>query len=191
METRANYIAVGFFTLAAIVITFALIYWFGRYGEEENLVPVDVRIQGSVSGLGAGSLVQFNGINVGRVTNLSFDPDDPRFVIVHTRVNSTTPIRSDTRATIGIRGLSGGAFVQLEGGTPTATSLLASNDPNASIPSIEGDPAALSDLLARVNSIAVRTEQVMNTLEASSRATGRICGQEIAGMESLLLSLVK
>ena len=92
METRANYIAVGFFTLTAIVVVFAVIYWFGRYGEDDNLVPIDIRIQGSVSGLGPASTVQFNGIDVGRVDGLSLDTADPRYVIVHALISNATPV---------------------------------------------------------------------------------------------------
>ena len=124
METRANYIAVGFFTLMAIIVVFAVIYWFGRYGEDDNLVPIDIRIQGSVSGLGPASLVQFNGIDVGRVEGLSLDHADPKIVIVRALINKATPVREDTKATIGVRGLSGGAFVQLEGGGAESASLL-------------------------------------------------------------------
>jgi phospholipid/cholesterol/gamma-HCH transport system substrate-binding protein len=163
METRANYIAVGFFTLVALIAAFAVVFWFGRFSDNEDLVPLEVRIQGSVSGLAKGSLVQFNGIDVGRVDSLRLDPTDPRFVIVVTNVHETTPVRSDTRATIGIRGLSGGAFIQLEGGTPTAAKLLESD--GGKTPQLMGDPAALADLLDRVNSIANRTERIMASME--------------------------
>ncbi len=166
METRANYIAVGFFTLVAVVTVFAVIYWFGRYGEDDNLVPIDIRIRGSVSGLGPASLVQFNGIDVGRVSGLSLDSADPRYVIIHSKINQATPVRSDTRASIGIRGLSGGAFIQLEGGSPTAPALLGPGVENSGeVPVISGDPSALSDLLTRVNSIAARTDDLMEKLE--------------------------
>ena len=165
METRANYIAVGFFTLAAIMTVFVVIYWFGRYGEDDNLVPIDIRIQGSVSGLGPASLVQFNGIDVGRVEALSLDSADPRFVIIHALVNRATPVREDTVATIGIRGLSGGAFIQLEGGSPTATTLLDVSAPADQVPVIQGDPAAITDLLNRINRIAGQIERVIGTLE--------------------------
>lgn len=165
METRANFIAVGIFTLAALVATFAMVFWFGRYGDTRNVVPVDLRIQGSVSGLGPGSAVQFNGITVGRVKSLSLDAADPNIVIVHTEVNSATPLRQDTRATIGIRGLSGGAFVQLEGGSLNVPPLIPKDGSSEVIPEIRGDPAALADLITRINSIAVRTERIADTLE--------------------------
>lgn len=165
METRANYIAVGLFTLLAIVTVFAGIYWFENHGEDENLVPINVRIEGSVSGLGPASAVQFNGITVGRVDTLTLDQADPRFVIIRAMISASTPVRADTKASIGIRGLSGGAFLQLEGGSPAATPLLSVNATGADVATIEGDPAAVADLLERVSSIAGRTEEIMITLE--------------------------
>ncbi len=164
METRANYVAVGLFTLAALVAAFVAVYYLGRFNGGADAVPLKVRIQGSVSGLGQGSNVLFNGLRVGRVTALELAADDPRVVIVTTEINSKTPIRSDTRANIGIQGISGGAFVQLEGGSPDAKALLAETG-DGDVAVIEGDPAALADLLQRVNGIAARTERIMGTLE--------------------------
>ncbi len=166
METRANYIAVGMMTLAALALAFIIVFWIGRYGSGENMTPMNVRVQGSVSGLGVGSPVQFNGINVGKVTGLGLDSGDPRFVIVHTSVRSDVPIRSDTRASIGIRGLSGGAFIQLEGGSPNAPGLFSEPTPaGGNPPVIAGDPSSVNEIMNRVNSIAARTERVMDGFE--------------------------
>ena len=192
METRANYIAVGFFTLVALVAAFVSIYWFGRYGDKNDFIPVDIRIQGSVSGLGPGSQVQFNGINVGRVKGLSLDPEQPQFVIVHTELLSSTPVRQDTRATIGIRGLSGGAFIQLEGGTPDSPSLLQIGDGQSStIPQIEGDPAALADLLQRVNGIAARVERFVDTIDGLLKANSDSLTQTLVNVETFSNALAK
>ncbi len=165
METRANYIAVGLFVLLALIGALASVYWLGRYGEGENLVPLDVRIRGSVSGLAKGSTVQFNGIDVGRVESLKLDPSDPRFVIVRTRVDALTPVRKDTRASIGVRGLSGGAFVQLDGGSPTGSNLLTTALDQTVAPVIEGDPSGLTDLIERVNQLAARSDRILETFE--------------------------
>ncbi|MEM8749244.1 MAG: MlaD family protein [Pseudomonadota bacterium] len=166
METRANYIAVGLFSIVAIFATMGVIYWLGYYGQGDDLVPVDVRIQGSVSGLEKGSTVQFNGITVGRVQSLAFDPADPRYVVVRARVNRFTPVRSDTRASIGVRGLSGGAFIQLDGGSPDRPNLLSAVDgAGVNVPVIEGDPSGLTDLVVRANTVAAQVERVMASVE--------------------------
>lgn len=164
METRANYIIVGLMTLVAIFAAFVAIYWIGRFDTGADTMPLDVRIRGSVSGLGPGSTVSFNGITVGRVTGLELDADDPGIVIARTEIREDVPVREDTRASIGIRGLSGGAFVQLEGGSPDATPLLASVN-NGGRVIIEGDPSSMNELIARANSIAARTDRVIRNLE--------------------------
>ena len=164
METRANTTAVGLFTLVTIAVAIGVVYWFNRYGEDDGFVPLDVRIQGSVTGLARGSGVQFNGIGVGRVDRLRVDPDDPRVVIVRVLVRPETPVRSDTRASVGLRGLSGAGFIQLEGGSPDAQALLR-RESDEPVPALQGDPAALQDLLNRVNGIAARVEGVATTLE--------------------------
>lgn len=70
METKANYVLVGVFTLLVSLLAFGFVYWIARYGEARDSLPLDVRIQGSVTGLGIGSQVLFNGIKVGDVRRL-------------------------------------------------------------------------------------------------------------------------
>lgn len=168
METRANYVAVGIFTLLALVAAGILVFWTSGYSSRSSLVPLEVRIEGSVSGLGPGSVVQFNGITVGRVTDLSLDTSDPSFVVVHTEIDANTPVREDTRANVGLRGLSGGAFIALEGGSAEKAALLveARGAPDGATPRIQGAPSAFSDLIVRVNSIASQVENTMTELQA-------------------------
>ena len=82
METRANYIVTGAFTLAVIAGVFGFIYWLqnGAGGGGERAV-YRVVFAGSVSGLRPGAAVLFNGMRVGEVTKLALDPHDPRRVV--------------------------------------------------------------------------------------------------------------
>ncbi|MEH0069626.1 MlaD family protein [Pannonibacter sp. Pt2-lr] len=57
----------------------------------------------------------FNGIKVGDVSALDFDPADPRIVIATIRVSPNAPLRKDVRATLGFQGLTGVAYVDLKG----------------------------------------------------------------------------
>ena len=67
METKANYVIVGIFTLVAIVAAFAFVYWTAAIGDRGETALLRVRIPGSASGLGRGSAVLFNGVKVGDV----------------------------------------------------------------------------------------------------------------------------
>jgi len=69
METRANYVVTGAFTLAVIAGVFSFIFWFHNSGSGGERASYRVVFTGSVSGLRSGGSVLFNGIRVGEVKN--------------------------------------------------------------------------------------------------------------------------
>lgn len=117
METRAGYVAVGAFVVVLLVTLIVGALWVARIqlSGQENLY--DVYFTGSVTGLVDGSAVRYNGIPVGRITKIELDPLDPQRVRVTIEVNGETQIKSDVTAEISYQGLTGGAFIQLSGGS--------------------------------------------------------------------------
>ncbi len=85
METRANYVIVGIFTIVAIISAFAFVYWTSAIGDRGETTTLRVRIPGSASGLGRGSAVLFNGVKVGDVTRVYIDVLNPKVAIADTR----------------------------------------------------------------------------------------------------------
>jgi phospholipid/cholesterol/gamma-HCH transport system substrate-binding protein len=166
METRANLVIVGLFTLLAMAAAFAFVYWVARLDERGNLVPLVVRIQGSAAGLGEGSDVLFNGVKVGKVTRVAIDVNDPRLVFAHTEVRAETPIRTDTSATLGSQGLTGVTYIALKGGSPDAGLLRGADGKDAVI---EAAPSALGDLTEVVRDLAGRANGVVVSLEGVIR----------------------
>lgn len=165
METKANYVLVGIFTIAALILAFVLVYYTARLGERSNLQPLDVRIPGSVTGLSEGSQVLFNGIRVGQVRRLVLDPSNPNMVIAKTDVNGTTPITRSTQATLGFQGLTGIAFVQLSGGSISEPNLLKEAAKADSVARIDADPSTLNNLLATAQDIFARANSILGDLE--------------------------
>ena len=96
METRARYALIGAFMLAVIAASFAFVYWLENKGGFGERTSYRLRFDSVVSGLQSGSAVLFNGIRVGEVTGLGFDPDHPNQVIATIGVVRGVPIRSDT-----------------------------------------------------------------------------------------------
>lgn len=192
METRANYIAVGLFTLAALAGALLMVWWMGIYGGNDDQVPLDVRVKGSVTGLGVGSVVRFNGIVVGKVSGLELDAD-PSFVVVKTRVQPNLPLRANTRASIGSQGLSGGAFIALEGGTTESPRLFTPTGQNAveagKPVQLNGDPSALNDLLARANRIATRVDDVALSVQQLVQANERTINVTLSNIETFSAAL--
>ncbi|AAN29943.1 MULTISPECIES: MlaD family protein [Brucella] len=165
METKANYVLVGVFTLLVSLLAFGFVYWIARYGEARDSLPLDVRIQGSVTGLGIGSQVLFNGIKVGDVRRLHLDDSNPGMVIVQTRVNATTPITRSTTATLGFQGLTGQAYIELKGGRLDEPNLLTEAAKEDTVARIDADPSAVNNLLATAQDIAARANNVLSQLE--------------------------
>src|SRR5215210_4905705 len=107
METRANYLLIGVFTLAVLVAGFGFVYWFSRTGVEGEKMAYRVVFDGSISGLRTGGSVLFNGIKVGEVSDLKLNPRDPRQAVASIGIDRNIPVRSDTRASLEYQGLTG------------------------------------------------------------------------------------
>ena len=73
-----------------------------------------------------GDPVRFHGVDVGTVKSIALDPADPRLVQVDIRLRKETPVKTDTKATLKLKGITGVVFIELNGGSPNAPTLLAS-----------------------------------------------------------------
>src|SRR4051812_157396 len=125
METKANYVAVGAFVLACVIGLVVTILWLAGIQYSQEYAYYQAYFKGPVTGLGKGTITRYNGIEVGRLTDLVFDPHDPRQVIVTMQVQPNLNIREDSVASIDSQGLTGGNFVEITGGTPKSPLLVA------------------------------------------------------------------
>jgi len=128
METKANYVAVGAFVLACVIGLVVTILWLAGAQYSQEYAYYQANFKGPVTGLGKGTTTRYNGIEVGRVTALEFDPGDPSRVIVTMQVQPNLNIRNDSTASIESQGLTGGSFVEISGGTANAPLLVAQGD---------------------------------------------------------------
>ena len=124
METRAHYVAVGAFVLAVIVLGFVAVLSLGRVEFAQDLKRYYIFFKGSVTGLSKGSVVQYNGITVGRVVDVRVDPDDLEKIQVTVEIDTNlVKIKTDARAFVDTNLLSGVATIQIRGGTREAKDL--------------------------------------------------------------------
>lgn len=134
METRANYILIGVFTLAAILGTLGFFIWLASVQVNQQYQSYGIRFE-DVSGLDPSGDVLFNGISVGRVTGLSIDEKDPSKVFTSIEIEADVPVRADTVAQLQSQGVTGVSYISLSGGTPAAAPLVANEDGVMIIPS--------------------------------------------------------
>jgi phospholipid/cholesterol/gamma-HCH transport system substrate-binding protein len=143
METRANYVVVGLFTLAVVVGVFGFVYWFQNIGGTGERAVYRIVFEGSVSGLRTGGSVLFNGIRVGEVTGLQLDPQKPQQVVATIGIDKSVAVRPDTQIGMEFQGLTGIAALSLKGGNPATAALVGSKD---NPPLLVAPPGATQDV---------------------------------------------
>jgi phospholipid/cholesterol/gamma-HCH transport system substrate-binding protein len=165
METKANYVIVGIFTLAAILAAFGFVYWTAAIGDRGETIELRVRIPGSASGLSRGSAVLFNGVKVGDVRRVFIDVDNPSVAIADTLVDRYTPITRSTQADIGLAGLTGQANIELKGAVSQEPNILDEAEANGTVAEIVANPSAVTNLLQTAQDIFRRADNVLSQLE--------------------------
>ncbi len=168
METKANYIVTGLFTLAVLVGAFGFIFWFQRVDGGGERATYRVVFDGSVSGLHAGSAATFNGIGVGEVSGLALDPRDPHQVVALLKLDRTVPVRADTKAGLAFQGLTGLAEVALTGGAADAPPLAAkASQP----PTLYADASATADVTQQARDVLSRIDGMVADNETALHAS--------------------
>jgi phospholipid/cholesterol/gamma-HCH transport system substrate-binding protein len=160
METRANYVLIGAFTLAAVVGAFLFIMWIAGYGSAGSHKTFQVVFNGSVAGLSAGANVSFNGIKVGEVTHLTFSRSDPHQVVADIDINSEAPIDKNTKARLETQGLTGGAVVALLGAATAGPALVGENGRPPVIYAVQS--VQLQDILDSVAALSTKATTVLD-----------------------------
>jgi phospholipid/cholesterol/gamma-HCH transport system substrate-binding protein len=168
METRANYVLIGLFTLAVIASAFGFVLWFQSLHTAKARSPLRIVFEGPAAGLRNGGNVNFNGIRVGEVVSVKLD--NPRRVVALAMVENNAPLRKDTLVGLEFQGLTGVAAISLKGGEEAAPPVSLDED---GIPVLTADPNRLQDVteairgtLQNINKVvADNQEAVRNSLK--------------------------
>lgn len=177
METRANYVLIGSFTLAVIAAAFGFVLWFQSLHTTKLRSPLRIVFEGPAAGLRNGGSVNFNGIRVGEVVSVKLD--NPRRVVALAMVENNAPIRKDTLVGLEFQGLTGVAAISLKGGEESAPPVPLGED---GVPLLIADPNGLQDVteairgtLQNINRVvADNQEAVKNSLHNLEVFTGSL-----------------
>lgn len=187
METKANYVLIGAFTIAGFVGILLFLMWFAKLELDRQFAYYDVDFP-EVSGLSVSSSVMFAGLNVGQVVNMALSPAQDGTVRVRIEVAEDTPVRANSRASLMAQGVTGVTNVSITAGSPAA-GLLRDQHPGE-IPVIPADRSvlqALSDqgpeMIDRLNTVAEQLtnlfgdenqQRVTNILANIERSSGNL-----------------
>jgi len=117
MEKKINYALVGLFVIALGATWVAISLWLvlGEISKQYN--TYHVYMNESVSGLYLDAPVKYRGVEIGKVRDISLNPDDLGQVKLELGIESGVPIKEDTIAVLAVQGLTGIAFMDLTGGS--------------------------------------------------------------------------
>jgi phospholipid/cholesterol/gamma-HCH transport system substrate-binding protein len=155
MENKAHAIIAGIFTIVMAAATVLAAIWFNR--DTETRMPYQLATTLSVTGLNPQATVRYRGLEVGRVDDISFDPQKRGQVLVHISVRTDTPVTHSTFATLGYQGVTGLAYVELDDDGSNPAPLPSSKD---QVARIEMRPGLLQKLQTEGLAIMMQTEEL-------------------------------
>lgn len=132
-------------------------------------VPVGVRLRDthvayyasfegeSLSGLEQGATVKFHGIPIGKVEELSYNPDNINTVRVRLKIEEDFPMKTDMYAQTGMMGITGLMYVEILGGSNEAPVM----EPGSEIPTKR---SMISTVTGKAEAIVGKVELLLNHL---------------------------
>jgi phospholipid/cholesterol/gamma-HCH transport system substrate-binding protein len=187
MEPRAHHVLIGLFTVIITTAAVLFVLWLGKSNSDVGQRQYAVVFSEPVRGLSQGGAVQYSGIKVGDVVNLSLDPGNPNRVLARIRIDGSIPVKEDTRARLVLTGITGVSVIELSGGSPESPPLQAKND---DVPVIVATPSPISQLLANSDNLMSNiTELVLNANMFLSSDNAQRLSKTLENIEQLTNSI--
>jgi phospholipid/cholesterol/gamma-HCH transport system substrate-binding protein len=182
VERDAKYATLALFALACVAAAVAFVWWYSGRGDRRDYQTYEIYFQGTVSGLSKGSPVRYLGVDVGRVTYLGVDKADPGQVKVRADIDSSAPISGGTLAKLGLLGLTGLLYIDLQQDpdTPGTNAL----QPGTQYPVIPSRKSSIEASVERLPEILGQATEVLSRIAlVLSDENVRSVGQTLAHIE--------
>ncbi|HEY6334773.1 MAG TPA: MlaD family protein [Alphaproteobacteria bacterium] len=185
METKASYLIVGGFVLTLVVGLFLFVIWLTGSATSLSYTEFRTYFTGSVTGLQVGGVVRYRGIPVGTVTRLNIDPDNSEQIEVAMEIQSGTPVKLDTEASLETTGLTGVAYILLSGGSQASP--LLKPKPGKRVATIASRESQLEKVFSSAPKLLERASEALNernlkafsdTLENIRSVTGAVAAKD-------------
>jgi phospholipid/cholesterol/gamma-HCH transport system substrate-binding protein len=154
MESDKHYFLEGVFVIVLSIAIAFFFVWLARPGNKDDVL-YRIHFEESVSGLSLGDPVKFLGVDVGTVKTMKIDPVDPHKVQVEISLRKDTPVKTDTKAILKLKGITGVFFIELDGGSPDAQALVAAT-PKGQVPEIPAEKSSLTQFLEELPKVVTK-----------------------------------
>ena len=177
MYSKVNYTIVGLFVILFGIGMVWFGFWLAKYGLQEEFVTYRVELKESVSGLSKDSSVKLHGVDIGRVSQIHIHPKDVQKVELFLEIKEGITIKEDMVAHTQMFGITGLLFVEIEGGSNEAKTLVPTEDYK---PLIHSKPSLLTKLTKNLGGLSEKLENLL------SQSEKLLSDQNIETMETIL-----
>jgi phospholipid/cholesterol/gamma-HCH transport system substrate-binding protein len=168
-----SYVLVGAFVLVLGAGLMGVVLWLASGGALQKRYDLYLAIETEpVAGLNLNAPVKYNGVDVGKVRTIQLDPANPEHVRLVFAIERGTPINQDTLAVLKTQGLTGIAYVELEGGGRESAPLRASAP--GQYPEIRTKPSLSARLENVLTSVLAKLDQTSNNINAMLSDDNRV-----------------
>ena len=113
MEKNSRYFIVGIFVMLSLLALTIFIIWLAGTHDVRNYQRYTIYFKDPVSGLKDAAIVQYRGVEVGRVRDVRLSGARNDLVKVDIEVDETTPISQSTEASLAQQGFTGIVYIDL------------------------------------------------------------------------------
>ena len=168
-----NFALVGAFVLVLGAVLVAGVLWLAAGGAWQKKYDTYLAIEDeSVAGLNLDAPVKYNGVDVGKVQAIRLDHTNPQRVNLLFAIERGTPIKEDTIAVLKTQGLTGIAYVELNGGTAASPALIIR--PGAHYPQIRTSPSLAARLENVLTSVLSKLDSTSTNINAMLSAENQV-----------------
>jgi len=184
MESDKRYFFEGLFIIVFTLAAALAFAWLAKTGHRDD-VTYRIRFNESVSGMAVGDTVKFRGVDMGSVKAMAIDEADPRRVRVEVRLRKDAPVKTDTKASLKLKGITGAVFIELDGGSPNAQLLVAATSAGQ-VPEIPSEKSKLTTALDQLPAVVQKFSALEDKTARVLNDVGEVT-QKVKENPSLLL----
>lgn len=160
MESKVDYTLTGLFLLLLFSGLIAFAFWLGKYNDNINTYTYyKVYLTESVAGLAPEAAVKYHGVDMGKVQSIRINPNNSEEVELVLKMKKETPVKTDSFATLKFYGITGLAYIEIEGGTKESPLLATSEKNMATIPT---SPSLIKRLDESLSSVAAKLSKSLD-----------------------------
>ena len=154
----------GLFTVTLVIGIVVIVNWLS--GDQQQTQTYVAATRDSVTGLKAGSTVYYRGIDVGKVSAVRFDTNDPGMIVVPMEVDDRVQLNRGVYATLEFQGVTGLTQIALKDSGDSPEPLPSGSSPDTRIPIkpslIDRLSVAGEDTVNETHELVLRLNQLLD-----------------------------